>query len=429
MPRRVLLVCWGSRGDVAPLIGLGRGLLSRGEQVSVLAARDFADLVASAGLGFVPFEIDLRATADSAAGRSWLGGHRTLLGEGRAMQRVLDRFAAPLVDGLWERTEHADLLVSGVLTADACLSLAQARGQDHAVAMMAPLLPSRHGPSSASAVLAGSDSPVNLVVGRALMASSYRLLQVPGAEIRRRLGQPRTGARWFMRQLARTPTLLGASRYVVPPAPDQPQVTVTGYWSPWENPETADGAAEQTMARLETDLDRATRRGRPVVYLGFGSMTTADSAGTARLLVQAARLAGVHAVVHSGWSSLGWHVSGSLDVSVVEHVPHERLFARCDAVVHHGGAGTTGSAVRSGVPQVVVAHMGDQPYWARRMHRLGVAGPGLRRTGLTPARLSAAIGAVTTGSRATQRQGAAIRLAARVATENGVDAAVGVLSR
>jgi hypothetical protein len=43
------------------------------------------------------------------------------------------------------------------------------------------------------------------------------------------------------------------------------------------------------------------------------------------------------------------------------------------AVVHHGGTGTTGAAVASGRPQVVCPFVADQPFWARRMHLLGVA--------------------------------------------------------
>lgn len=447
MRRRVLLVCWGSRGDVAPLVSLGRGLQAAGDDVSVLAPVDFADLVTSAGLGFRPFEIDLAATADSPQGRSWLGGHRTLIGEGFALQRVLDRFAGPLIDGLWAHTGEADLLVSGVLTADACVSLARARGQRHAMAVLAPLLPSRHGPSSASAVLPGRSSGINRVVSEAMMLSAYRLIQVPGAEIRRRLGHRRTGPRWFTEQLRSTPTVLGASRYVVPPAADQPQLVTGGYWPPWggaaqPEPEVAD--------RVETGVARARQQGRPVVYLGFGSMTTRDALGTARLLVQAARRAGVHPIVHSGWSGIADHFAAlvdratgadpaqprtsshhveprGLEVTLVDHVPHDWLFARCDAIVHHGGAGTTGSAVRAGKPQVVVAHMGDQPYWATRTHRLGVAGPGLRRAGLRPERLATAITGVTTDSVAGRRKAIATQLAASVATEDGVEVAVRAL--
>jgi vancomycin aglycone glucosyltransferase len=42
------------------------------------------------------------------------------------------------------------------------------------------------------------------------------------------------------------------------------------------------------------------------------------------------------------------------------------------AVVHHGGAGTTTTAARAGVPQVVVPQMADQPYRAGRVADLGI---------------------------------------------------------
>jgi sterol 3beta-glucosyltransferase len=422
MSRRVQLVCWGSRGDVAPLVSLGRGLLAAGDSVAVMAARDFEGLVTGAGLDFVPFDIDLRTTADSPEGRSWLGGHRTLFGEGRALQRVLDRFAAPLVEGLWERTGEADLLVSGLLTVDACVSLADARGQDHALALLAPLLPTRHGPSSAAAPLRGQDTALNRWAGEAVLTSSYRLLQVPGAQVRHRLGHRHTGPRWFRRELTRTPTLLGVSRHVVPPPPDQPQVRVTGYWPAWD-----DAGAPSDAARIEHDLARARRRGRPVAYLGFGSMTTGDPAGTAALLTDAATLAGVHPVVHAGWSGLDRHLTGRADVTVVDHVPHGWLFPRCDVVVHHGGAGTTGAAVRSGAPQVVVAHMGDQPFWAGQVHRCGAATPPLRRSGLRAGTLAAALRAATTGPQAGLLSREARRLAALTGSEDGVGTAVRAL--
>ncbi len=424
MARRVQLVCWGSRGDVAPLVGLGRGLQRSGDTVALMAARDFEGLVRGAGLDFVPFDIDLRATADSAEGRSWLGGHRTLVGEGLAMQRVLERFKGPLVEGLWERTGDADLVVSGLLTADACLSLTAARGQQHAVALLAPLLPSRRGMSSASAPLPHRETRLNLLAGQAILASSYRLLQVPGAEIRRRLGHRRARPWWFWRQVTATPTLLGVSRYVVPPLPDQPQVHVTGYWPAWGgDPQPS----PEVAARLDAALEAARDSGRPVAYLGFGSMTTADPGGTAALLVEAAQRAGVHPVVHSGWSGLDRHLKGRADVTVVDHVPHSWLFPRCDVVVHHGGAGTTGSAVCAGTPQVVVAHMGDQPFWAAQMHRLGVASRPLRRTGLQPAELAEALGAVTVGPRADDVRRSALQLASLAAAEDGVASAVAAL--
>src|SRR4051794_38711762 len=51
---RVLLSTFGSRGDVAPLLSLGSGLLRAGHQVHFAAEPAYASLVQARGLPFVP---------------------------------------------------------------------------------------------------------------------------------------------------------------------------------------------------------------------------------------------------------------------------------------------------------------------------------------------------------------------------------------
>lgn len=413
------LVAWGSRGDVAPIITLGRGLRATGDVVTVLASRDFESLVRASGLHWRPFDISVMAAARSQSGRQWLGGHRTIIGEGRALQKVLDTFAQPLVEGLWTHTREADLVISGILTADACASLTAARDQDHAVALFTPVLPSRLGASSPTALVQSRDTVLNALTGRAVLGASYRLLRVPGDTIRQRLGHRRTRPGWLLDRLRHMPVLVGTSRYVVAPDPDQPNVIVTGYWPP-----AGQDLASAEAERLEALIAAERARGRPVASLGFGSMTTTDPIGTADLLIRSAHDAGVHPIIGDGWTGVGAYLRGRKDVTVIEHVPHDWLFSRCDAVVHHGGAGTTGSAVRSGIPQVVVAHMGDQFFWAHRAHQLGLAPAPLRRAGLTPKRLTAALAEVTTGPQAQLHAQRAIELAGWVRGEDGVEAAV-----
>ncbi|GGY82962.1 glycosyltransferase [Streptomyces nitrosporeus] len=53
--------------------------------------------------------------------------------------------------------------------------------------------------------------------------------------------------------------------------------------------------------------------------------------------------------------------------------PARLAVPRTAAVVHHAGAGTTGAGLRAGVPALPVPVMADQPFWASRLHRLGVA--------------------------------------------------------
>jgi sterol 3beta-glucosyltransferase len=73
---------------------------------------------------------------------------------------------------------------------------------------------------------------------------------------------------------------------------------------------------------------------------------------------------------------------------MIESAPHEWLFLRMAAVVHHGGAGTTGAGLRAGVPN---PFKGDQPFWGKRVQDLGAGTPPIPHRRLTPDALANAI--------------------------------------
>jgi UDP:flavonoid glycosyltransferase YjiC (YdhE family) len=60
-------------------------------------------------------------------------------------------------------------------------------------------------------------------------------------------------------------------------------------------------------------------------------------------------------------------------VIAVPYAPHAAVFPRACVVVHQGGIGTTGEAMRAGRPMLVVPYSHDQPDHAARLTRLGVA--------------------------------------------------------
>jgi len=66
-------------------------------------------------------------------------------------------------------------------------------------------------------------------------------------------------------------------------------------------------------------------------------------------------------------------------VLFIERAPHAVLFARCSAIVHHGGAGTTHTTVAAGRHSVIVPHAADQFFWADLPHDRGLAASPLPR--------------------------------------------------
>jgi sterol 3beta-glucosyltransferase len=95
------------------------------------------------------------------------------------------------------------------------------------------------------------------------------------------------------------------------------------------------------------------------------------------------------------------------------------------ALVHHGGAGTTGAAFHAGVPQVVMPSFFDQFFWAERVRATGVGPAPLPVARLRPDRLAVALSrALEPGVRA--RSSA---LAERLRSEEGASAAAEILLR
>ena len=405
---RVLLVGMGSRGDVQPLLALAPRLEQLGYAVSLAAAADFRELVEGHGVRFEPLSFDLEGPLRAGLGREGLQGSATnQVREARLMRQVVAQTAEALASDLERLVAETDAVVSGALTFDAVDALVSAdrrASKPHVYAVFAPVWPSAHGPSVALALRPGSTSRLNLAWSMLAGRVAFDLFRPPGDLIRRRRGLPRNTFRGYVAAARRTPTLLAASPAVVPPARDWPlALRQTGYWVRTDEGARGGGAVGgggddgHGSGGLEAALEQFLVDGPPPAYIGFGSMPTADPVGVTRDIVAVLDRLGLRGVVSEGLAGLGVappHGAGPASPGSLIGVGatgHEALFPRCAVVVHHGGAGTTAAAVRAGVPQVVVPHAADQPYWGRRLADLGVAAEPIPRKHLTPGRLQRAL--------------------------------------
>jgi sterol 3beta-glucosyltransferase len=164
--------------------------------------------------------------------------------------------------------------------------------------------------------------------------------------------------------------------------------------------------------------------GEAPIYVGFGSVVVEDPAALTRIIFTALDRAGARGIVSEGWAHLGGEAPPP-NVHVIGDCPHDWLFARCRAVCHHGGAGTTAAGLRAGLPTVVVPFFGDQFFWGRIVADAG-AGPEpipIRR--LDSERLTAAFDAC----RRPQIRERASQLGARLRATDGAALAVQSVER
>jgi len=130
--------------------------------------------------------------------------------------------------------------------------------------------------------------------------------------------------------------------------------------------------------------------GTAPVYMTFGSLQQAVPDWSMDLFLEAVTLAGCRAIIQT---SSERYPAGSRNDQVyfIGRHPHQPLFKHCAAIVHHGGAGTTHAATRSGCPSVVVPFMDEQLFWARQLQSLGLAGKPLPAKNVTAAALAEGI--------------------------------------
>lgn len=99
------------------------------------------------------------------------------------------------------------------------------------------------------------------------------------------------------------------------------------------------------------------RKHSPPIYIGFGSIVIDDPERMTKMIVEAVRATGVRALVSRGWSNLGGIEDE--DVLYIGDCPHEWLFSKVSAVIHHGGAGTTACGLLNGKPTAIVPFFGE----------------------------------------------------------------------
>jgi sterol 3beta-glucosyltransferase len=162
---------------------------------------------------------------------------------------------------------------------------------------------------------------------------------------------------------------------------------------------------------------------RPPVYLGFGSMPAPNPKALLQAAIQVVKQLDCWAVLCAGWTSLSDLIEYEKDSSssppgttsskgkvivpkrllIIKAAPHDWLFPRCSAIVHHCGVGTTGAALRSGSPSVPCPVMLDQPFFGSQLHNLGVGTEPIPFPDLTLPKLLNALRIATTNPQMKER--------------------------
>jgi len=377
---RIVLATFGSLGDLHPVIALGLSLQSRGHRVAIVTSEYHRERILATGLGFHTAAPDLRPDDKALI--------RATMDERRGPEEVVGFMlrALPQTYADYERAvaaEAADLLITSDL-AYAGVILAQKAGLRWASQVLSPL----------SFLSAYDDSVLPplpwlhhlktlgpRIYGRVLGVAKHaaRKMSDPINTFRTSLGLAPVRDPFFDDKHSPSLVLAMFSRLLGEPRPDWPPQTVVTGFAFYDGDESA----------LSDDVRAFIAGGeRPLVFT-LGSAAVFDPGAFFTESARAAREIGRRALLLVGPQADALPPFDR-DIAVVGYAPFSKLFPEAAAIVHQGGSGTTGQAMRAGRPMLVVPYAHDQPDNAMRVKRLGISDT-VRRGDYRAPRVAAAL--------------------------------------
>lgn len=411
----ILLTTIGSRGDIQPFIALAKSLMNVGYTVALQTAESYRPVVESYGVPYAYMNNEFMALTESKEGQAAMdgGGKMALLKKVMPMLRRM-------LDDEWTAAQafKPDMMIYHPKALGA-YHIAEKLNIPAVIAVALPL----YTPTNAYPVPIVTQLPF----GNRLNRVSYQFMTLLNGIYAGVINDFRTNSLGlskrgrFANELKTptgeaTPILYSYSRHVLPVPLDYPaSVHVTGYWF-------LEGAQNwQPSAELSAFLDAGTTP----VYIGFGSMSGTKAAERAEMVLEALAKTGQRGILASGWGGLKASKLPN-HVFMLDQAPHDWLFPRVSAVVHHGGAGTTAAGLYAGKPTVIVPFIADQPFWGKVIHQAGFGPKPIPQGKLTMDGLSEAINIAVTDSEM-RRRTEAVR--EKLHAENGLENALSVIRR
>jgi sterol 3beta-glucosyltransferase len=410
---RIAVVAVGTRGDVEPHAALCHGLRRAGYDARLCAPDDFQSSFAKRDIPVDPIPVSFRNLYKTAEGGALLATGGNGLRFLRGLGRVAVDISAQVISGIRVACRDADAVCYSPLGLPA-LYFAREMGIPAFATSLQPL--GRTGERSNLLL------PLPAWTPSAINQLSYRVVEQVFWQVARPLLRPHARSPLpvfgHFGQLYKgpSPTLFAYSQLVAPRPRDwAPWMHVTGYWrlhpEEWQPPE---GLGEFLAAG-------------PTICIGFGSMRSRRISRILDTALDALARRGRRVLILTGWSGYAGRPEGQDgNVFVTGSAPHDWLFPRVSAVVHHGGAGTAAAALRAGVPSVILPFFFDQGFWGRWL-----AGCGLGPAPIPYSRLSAAtfLRALDAAENSCDMRIGLRRLSGKLRREDGVARAVAILGR
>ncbi|XP_022158103.1 sterol 3-beta-glucosyltransferase UGT80A2-like isoform X4 [Momordica charantia] len=367
-PLQIVMLIVGTRGDVQPFVAIGKRLQEYGHRVRLATHANFKDFVLSTGLEFFPLGGDAKVLAD------YMVKNKGFFPSGPSEIHTQRNHLKDIIFSLLPACQDVDPESKIPFKADAIIANPPAYGHTQvAEALRLPLHIFFTMPWTPTSDFPHPLAHVKHPIGYRL---SYNVVDT----------LIWLGIRDIINSFRRKKLKLRRISYLSGHYSTPPDLPYGYIWSPHLLPKPKDWGPKIDVVGFcfldlasnyepPSSLVEWLEAGERPIYIGFGSLPVEQPQEMTRIIVEALEITGRRGIINKGWGGLGSLAEPKEFVYVLDNCPHDWLFPRCMAVVHHGGAGTTSAGLKAACPTTIVPIFGDQLFWGERVHARGLGPP------------------------------------------------------
>ena len=383
---KILLTSIGTRGDIEPFLALGELLEKKGHQVIYSFPEQFKDVIPS-NVRFQPLSPKVIELIESEEGKILMGKAsmwkklKALLYLYREGQKINKELIVQQFENV--NAERPDLIIHNVKCSYPTLWGLENNKQ---TILLSPV------PYFMHYVKGNAHVGFNKNLGKVFNKITYSLSNY---------GLTKTiydGQKWLPKKYTYTKSVIQEKLltkkiiFSISPA----LFLRPSYWP--KNAQILGYHERDKLMQWKPDktLEDFLTRNDKIVFLTFGSMVNTTPKNTSRLLYQSLKELNIPTVVNTASGGLVELTEFKTDKNFhfVQTIPYEWIFKKVYAVIHHGGSGTTHTALKYGCASLIIPHIIDQFGWNHLIQKRKLGPKGISINKLTLANVKGLIHAL-----------------------------------
>lgn len=352
---KIILTSVGTRGDMEPFLAIGEILQEKGHEVICLFPEQFRSLAIDSGFEFESLGSEFIEMLDSPAGRTAMGGGRFGWKKLKAyiklisMQKDINKNMIRQQEAVIERLKPDRVIHNGKVMYPVIWGL-ENKGKN---ILISPVPYLHYVKDHAHIAFNKNFGPfINKLTYR---LANFGLIKTISGSLKYLSTPKKISTTAFQKALFENRAI-----YTISPTlfkrPDywKDNLQVLGYH---ERKKTNNWQASEA---LEAFLKRHDK----MVLVTFGSMINAAPVEKTKIILEILERNNIPAIINTASGGLVEPVDYNREhFHFVSRIPYDWVFPKLYAVIHHGGSGTTHTALKYGCASLIIPHIIDQYVW------------------------------------------------------------------